>query len=210
MGSLRDVKSAKIKLAVLHATKELIGTSSFKDLYVLDVCSKVNISKVTLFKYFPQKEDILLYYLRIWCFQFAVSLKDYPVEGVDGVHYLTDRIADDYARYPGIWLSLIGYLASMKNIAKPFPVKEDERRLMFPDKEDIESIEIKSIEQTLEGFLLEAIFKGEIVKITNTSDLRELMMSLIFGILITAHAHSGKPAKLYFRNNIDIVLRGLK
>ena len=210
MSSLRDVKSAKLKLAVLSTTKELIGNKSFKDLYVLDVCKKVNVSKVTLFKYFPQKEDILLYYLRIWCFQFAVSIRKNHVEGVAGIHYLTDRIADEYTRYPGIWMNLIGYLASMNNIAKPFPVKEEERKLLFPDNEEFKSVEIRSIEQILEGFLLEAIFKGEITKNANTSDLRDLMMSLIYGIMLTAHTHSSMPAKLYFRNNIDIVLRGLK
>lgn len=210
MSSIREVKAAKIKLSILQATKELIGRKSFKDLYVLDVCEKVNISKVTLFKYFPQKEDILLYYLRIWCFQIAVNLKKNAIDGVDGVHYLTDRIADEYSRYPGIWLNLIGHLAAMNHVVKPFPVKEVEKKLLYPQVEDIKSVEIKSIEQMLEGFLLEAIFRGEIVKNTHSSDLCELMMSLIYGIILTAHTHSGKSAKLFFRNNIDIVLRGLK
>ena len=57
---LRKEKAARIKVQVLDQTLRLIGKKSFDDLYIEDLCAKVKISKVTLFKYFPQKEDILL------------------------------------------------------------------------------------------------------------------------------------------------------
>ncbi|MDH5475586.1 MAG: TetR/AcrR family transcriptional regulator, partial [Cyclobacteriaceae bacterium] len=67
MSKIRNIKAARIKTKILEETKSLIGKGSFKDLYVAELCERVKISKVTLFKYFPQKEDILLYYQRIWC-----------------------------------------------------------------------------------------------------------------------------------------------
>ena len=57
--SLRKEKAARLKVQVLDHTLKLIGKKSFDDLYIDDLCAKVKISKVTLFKYFPQKEDIL-------------------------------------------------------------------------------------------------------------------------------------------------------
>lgn len=210
LSKIRSVKSARIKLEVLKETKALIGKGSFKNLYVSELCKKVKISKVTLFKYFPQKEDILLYYLRIWCLDLAVSLKNDPREGLKGIYYLTDELSDEYERHPGLILSLLGHIATMERFPKPFTVKEEERKLLYPKEENLEKIEIKSIEQFIEGFILEAIFKGEITKRGDTNDLMNLVLSQIYGVILTAHQHRISPIKLYFRRNIDALITGLK
>src|SRR5258707_15592817 len=108
---LRKEKAARLKLAVLDSTLELIGKKSFDDLYVEEICNKVKISKVTLFKYFPQKEDILLYYFRIWCLRRAVELHDKPREGVQGMMFLFDKLSEDCESRPGIILSFFAYMA---------------------------------------------------------------------------------------------------
>ena len=75
--SLRKEKAARLKLAVLEQTVRLIGKKPFDDLYVEDICDKVKISKVTLFKYFATKEDILSYYFRVWCLRRVVELRGF-------------------------------------------------------------------------------------------------------------------------------------
>src|SRR5277367_2360065 len=92
--SLRKEKAARLKLSVLDQTVKLIGKKSFDDLYVDEICNKVKISKVTLFKYFPQKEDILSYYFRVWCLRRAVELHDKPKEGVQGILFLFDKLSE--------------------------------------------------------------------------------------------------------------------
>src|SRR5207253_8249685 len=103
--SLRREKAARLKLSVLDYTVKLIGKKSFDDLYVGEICDKVKISKVTLFKYFPQKEDILLYYFRLWCLKRAVELSDKPKEGLAGITFLFDKLSEDAEAHPGIILS---------------------------------------------------------------------------------------------------------
>ena len=71
---LRKEKAAILKLSVLENMIRLIGRKPFEDLFVDELCEKIKISKVTLFKYFPRKQDILLYYFRIWCLRRAVEL----------------------------------------------------------------------------------------------------------------------------------------
>ena len=92
--SLRKEKAERLKVQVLDNTLKLVGKKSFEDLYVDDICDKVKISKVTLFKYFPQKEDILMYFLRIWCLARTVVLSQQPCEGMAGIHYLFVKIAE--------------------------------------------------------------------------------------------------------------------
>lgn len=208
--SLRKEKAARLKVQVLDQTVKLIGKKSFDDLYVDDICAKVKISKVTLFKYFPQKEDILLYYFRTWLLSRAVELSHKPKEGVSGIYYLFDKLSEEYEEHPGLLLSLVGYLSDYKRSPKPFPLKPEERKLLFPDVVNISSIEILSLDQMLEKFSLEAIFKKEITRSTNTRDITNLLLSAFMGGIVVAYINHLSPVKLFFRRNVDLTLKGVQ
>jgi AcrR family transcriptional regulator len=208
--SLRKEKAARLKLQVLDNTLKLIGKKSFDDLYVDDICDKVKISKVTLFKYFPQKEDILLYYFRIWSLSRSVELAQKPKEGIQAIHYLFDKLAEEYEERPGFMLSLIGYLSDYKRPPKPFPVKVEEKKLLFPDLENVAALEILSLDQMLEKFVLEAIFRKEITKTTSTRDITNLIVSILFGGIVTVHLLQQNPVKLFFRRSLELALKGLQ
>jgi AcrR family transcriptional regulator len=208
--SLRREKAARLKVHVLDQTLRLIGKKSFDDLYVDDICAKVKISKVTLFKYFPQKEDILLYYFRVWCLRRSVELVQKPREGFSGISYLFDKLSEEYEEHPGILLSLVGYLSDLKRSPKPFPIKAEEKVLLFPDMPDITAIEILSLEQMIEKFTLEAIFRKEITRTINTRDITNLLLSVFMGGIVAAHLGHQSPVKLFFRRNIDLLLKGLQ
>lgn len=206
---IRKEKAAKLKVQILDQTLKLIGKKSFDDLYVEELCDKVKISKVTFFKYFPQKEDVLLYYFRIWCLGRAVELKDKPKEGVQAMYHLFDKLSEECDTRPGLMLSLIGYLSDSRRPPKPFPVKMEEKRLLFPEHEDINAIEILSIDQMLEKFTLEAIFRKEITKTTSTRDITNLLTSIFLGSVTTAHINQINPIKMFFRKNLEMLLKGL-
>lgn len=207
--SLRKEKAARLKVVILDATLKLIGKRAFEDLFVDEICEKVKISKVTLFKYFPQKEDILLYYFRVWCLHRAVELKQKPKEGLPGIYYLFDKVSDDMEQFPGIWLSLVAYLADFKRVPKPFPVKPEEKKIFYPAVADVTAIDIAPMEQMLEKFVLEAIFRKEITKATATREITQLMNSVLFGSILTAHLQQITPLKIFFRKSLDMTLRGL-
>ncbi|MFZ6000149.1 MAG: TetR/AcrR family transcriptional regulator [Bacteroidota bacterium] len=208
--SLRKEKAARLKLSVLDSTLKLIGKKSFDDLYVDEICERVKISKVTLFKYFPQKEDILLYYYRVWCLRRAVELKEKPKEGIQAIQYIFDKWSEDCESNPGITLSLIAYLSDLKRTPRPFPVKPEEKKLLFPATPDVQAIEIQSVDQMFEKFTLESIFKKEITKTTSTRDVTNLLTTLFHGSLVTAHINQITPLKMFFRKNLELLQKGLQ
>ncbi len=208
--SLRKEKAARLKLAVLEQTLKLIGKRPFDDLYVDDICEKVKISKVTLFKYFRTKEDILSYYLRVWCLRRLVELKDKPREGLQGIFYLFDKLSEDAELHPGIILSLIAYLANPKRPPKPFPVKAEEKKLLYPSIPDVQAIDIQSIDQMFEKFALEAIFKKEITRATSTRDVTNLLSAVFYGSVVTAHISQISPLKIFLRRNVELALKGIQ
>lgn len=206
--SLRKEKAARLKLAVLEHTLKLIGKKSFDDLYVDEICAKTKISKVTLFKYFPQKEDILLYYFRIWCLRRAVELNEKPKEGMAGINYLFDKLSEECDTHPGIILSLFAYLADLRRPPKPFPVKLEEKKILYPDKADISTIDIQSVDQMFEKFTLEAIFKKEITKTASTRDITNLLTTIFYGSVLTAHIQQNTNLKFFFRKNVELIGKG--
>lgn len=208
--NLRKEKAARLKIQILENTLKLIGKKPFEDLYVDDLCAKVKISKVTFFKYFPQKEDVLLYYFRIWCLNRAVELKAKSKEGLQGIYYLSDKLSEECEAHPGLMLSLIGYLADLKRPPKPFTVRPEEKIFLFPDQPEIQSVEILSLEQMLEKFTLESIFKKEITKASGTRDITNLFMAVLLGSIVTAHINQISPQRFFFRKNIDLLMKGLQ
>jgi AcrR family transcriptional regulator len=207
---LRKEKAARLKLAILDGTLKLIGKKSFDDLLVDEICAKVKISKVTLFKYFPQKEDILLYYFRLWCLRRAVEQSDKPKEGLAGINFLFDKLSEDAETHPGIILSLFAYLSDLRRTLRPFPVKVEEKKLLFPDLENIGAIEIQSVDQMLEKFALEAIFKKEITKTSSTRDITQVFISVFYGSVLTAHINQISALKIFFRKNVELIMKGLQ
>lgn len=207
--SLRKEKAAILKLSVLDHTIKMIGTKSFDKIHVDEICKKTKISKVTLFKYFPQKEDLLLYYFRVWSLRRLVELKEKPREGLAGIQYLFDKISEDFEAHPGIILSWVGYLSDMGRTIKPFPLKAEEKKLLFPEVEDIQLIELQSLDQMIEKFSLEAIFKKEITKTTSTRDITNAFMAIFYGSIINAYINQVNPAKMFFRKNVETLLKGL-
>jgi hypothetical protein len=106
-------------------------------------------------------------------------------------------------------LSLVGYLADLKRPPKPFTVRPEEKKLLFPDREEMHSLEILSLDQMLEKFALEAIFKKETTKASGTRDITNLFMTVLLGSVVTAHVIQISPLKFFFRKNIDLVVKGL-
>jgi hypothetical protein len=138
-----------------------------------------------------------------------VELRNKPKEGLQGIYYLSDKLSEQCETHPGLMLSLIGYLADLKRPPKPFPVRPEEKRLIYPDIEEVHTVEIFSLEQMLEKFTLEAIFKKEITKVSATRDISNLFLTVLLGSVVTGHINQISPLKLFFRKNIDLLMKGL-
>ena len=207
MATKRAKKSATIKLDILISTIQLVGKKSFRDLYVEDICEKAGTSKVTFFKYFPQKEDVLLYFLRIWCLDRAVELKEKPRAGMNGLYFIIDKLAETYDKYPGLILNLISYWTSLQRPPNPFPVKPIERQILYPKVTNWEAIEVLSLPMMVEKYVLEMVLTKQSNKHHDPSELSHLILSVIYGTIITVHTRQIHPLRILLRRNIDSLFK---
>jgi hypothetical protein len=88
-------------------------------------------------------------------------------------------------------------------------VKLEEKQLLYPDHPEIKMVEILSIDQMIEKFVLEAIFNKEIVRSSATRDISNVLLTVLYGSIIVAHTKQQSPVKLFFRKNLDMVLKSV-
>lgn len=208
--SRRELKSAGIKLDILNSTVDLIGKNPFRNLFVEEICEKAGISKVTFFKYFRQKEDILVYFMQIWCFKLIVNFSPRKYQGLHAARYIFGLINKDVEEHFNLMLALISYITSINEPPQRHYITSAERTLIFPDERNLDQIEILTIQQMFEKHLTEAIELKELNRKTDVKGVVQLITSLFYGTALVAHINGVKNKVNLYDFHIDSILKGLK
>lgn len=203
--SLRERKAAKLKLLILEVTRKKLASRNFQDIHVKEICEEVGISKVTFFRYFPQKEDVLLYYIRIWGFHITVELEQRNVSGLKAVRYIFEKFGEQCSRYPSLMLHVIKYYAESEKMPKPINIKKAEKIQLYPQKEGIEKLEVLAMDRLLEKHLLDAIFNTEVTKTSDVADMVRILMTVMYGSILVAKTKQ-LPVNVLLKKNIDSVI----
>ncbi|AWX57472.1 TetR/AcrR family transcriptional regulator [Brevibacillus brevis] len=185
--SLREKKKAKTKFALLDAALELIGDGSFRNVLVDDICERAEVSKVTFFKFFPQKEELLIYYMSIWQAECFVELRSTGKRGWEGVRHIFAKVTRDSQKQPGIMLSLISFLAEQKMHPCVPLLSDAELYLRFPKEEEREEIRATNLHQILQKCVQEAAEDGQLALHLSEEKAVILLFSMFYGAYLTAH-----------------------
>ena len=206
--NLRDRKKARIKYNILEVALELIGRGSLEELYVEEICKRAEISRVTFFKYFNRKEDILIYFMRVWCFHLAVEQRQDPLSGIAAIRRMYQR-AGDYADRPGIILSLIGFIANLSAPPTPVELSPAERLLHYPDTPEVLTVQIAPLGEMFTRHVEEARESGELKKDVNTPELVRALIGIFYGAALVAHTEGGQDPTGYYSSHLELVLASL-
>jgi len=185
--SLREKKKARTKLTLLQAGLELIGEGTFRNVLVEDICQRAEVSKVTFFKFFPQKEDMLVYFMSIWQAERFVELEDSPIRGWAAVRHIYSKVAEQSQEQPGIMLSLISFLAEQRMHPWIPELSPAELHLLFPDKEDIEEIMKNSLPGLFRRAMKEAKEDGQLAECLSEDEAVVLLFTTFYGSYLSAH-----------------------
>ncbi|MGG4442475.1 TetR/AcrR family transcriptional regulator [Brevibacillus fortis] len=185
--SLREKKKAKTKFALLDAALELMGDGSFRNVLVDDICERAEVSKVTFFKFFPQKEELLIYYMSIWQAECFVELRSTGKRGWEAVRHIFAKVTRDSEKQPGIMLSLISFLAEQKMHPCVQILSDAELYLRFSEHEEREAIRATDLHQILQKCVQEAAEDGQLALHLSEEEAVILLFSMFYGAYLTAH-----------------------
>lgn len=203
---LREIKKARTKITLLKAAFELVGETSFREVKLEDICQKAEVSMVTFFKFFPQKEELLIYFMRLWLAERLIELKLQPKRGIGAIRHLFRTVAEGAGRKPGLMLSLIGYLSEVSMHPNMPILSEAEIQLLYPGKEELVDAEAPNLGDLFARFIEEAKEDGEIPGHIPTDDLVKAMFTIFYGAYLTAHIYSSNQFMEFYDLHLKLLI----
>ena len=185
---LRELKKARSKIALYESFLSLMEDGTFRDVMLDDICRKAEVSRVTFFNYFQRKEDLLVYFMRVWLTERIIEIGAGRMRGFAAVRHLLQQVARQSERQPGIMPSLISYLAEM-NMHPCMPeLSEAEIRLLFPGNETV-GAEAPDMRKLLEACMREAKADGELRKEYTVDSAVQALFTVFYGGFLTARLY---------------------
>jgi AcrR family transcriptional regulator len=184
MTTKREKNAARIKYNVLEYVLEESRSRNFSDIQVIEICEFASISKVTFFKYFTQKEDIILYYKSVFTLRLIIAIEQQELEGMKALNYIVHEFAIEYTSRPSLILGLIHYFTGSTQYVNPTRVKPAERDLIFKDVDDTIDYEIISFAQLIEQLMLDVVFQKQSAISSDPKYLSEIFISTLYGGLV--------------------------
>jgi AcrR family transcriptional regulator len=202
--SLHRLRKARIKLGILSTTLELIGAGTYEELHVERICRLAEVSRVTFFKYFPKKEDVLLYFMRLWSLDRAMDQLDSPEEGEAAIYRLFQKAAD-YQDRPGIFLNIVGFIARLSAAPSVREISEIERRLRYPEDPRAWDIVIPSLGSMLETHVDEAISRGELKVKAGSKEIVAALQTIFYGTPLVVHMSGAADLAAFYRTHLNLL-----
>jgi len=187
----RELKKAKTKLECLKAMHTLSKNRSFKDIKVKDIASAVAITEMTFFNYFKTKEELLLYYMRMWCLDQMAAQLLRPLMGYAAIYRIFLHTSNEIKAYPTIMLSLIGYIASLHEKPTLLTIEPAEIYLRHPDLSSLQNADILDFDHLMLNHLKEIELK------LSKQETLNLLRSAFYGDAINAHMTDQETQSLY-------------
>ena len=80
---IKNEENAKIKkiLQILSTAEDLFQRFGFKRITIEEICVKANVSKMTFYKYFPNKNELIKHLMNSWLKQVEKTINEF--EGMD-------------------------------------------------------------------------------------------------------------------------------
>jgi AcrR family transcriptional regulator len=224
MKSIKDIplqqrKQARTRLALLDATIELMREKALADITVEEICQEVEVSKGTFFRYFPQKVDLLFYYIRLWNIEVVWHTNRIAgsASGIAVIEAIFELTAEVFKDHPRIFLELIALRAfEQQKFVKSIQshkrmVSQAERLLRFPDMEGIDLIPHRTLYRIIQDSLKDAIANKEIPKNIDIEDVSLSLGGIFYGVpLLIANQNTLNNLASAYKKQLHILWAGLR
>ncbi len=209
MPTKRELNAARIKYESLKYVLEECKSRNFAEIQVVEICKHVGISKVTFFKYFTSKVDLLLYYRSILTLNLILKLTELRLEGMKALNVIVQHFATEYAKRPSMVLGLIHYFTDSTAYVSPMAIKPVERLLFFPESAHL-VYEVIPFDQLVEQQMLDVVFKKQTTLSVNSQQLSEVFLSTLYGAIVLCRIKKTDHVSMFFFQILGTIFPGIK
>lgn len=201
---LRELKKAKNKIALYEAGISLMQDRMFSEVLLEDICKAANISKVTFFKFYQRKEDLLIYYMRIWLTERIIAIETEGITGFRAFRYLLQHVSTEHNLRPGIMPSLISFLAEVK--MQPFmpELSRAEVALLFPNHTDI-GAESPNMYRLFRRFMETEAAAGRLNPSLSVEQAVKICFTVFYGAFLTAQLYGASDVGRIYEDHLGML-----
>jgi len=209
--SLRERKHAKTKIAIMNAFIERLEETRFDDISIRQICKSVEVSEGTFFNYFPEKIDIINYYMHLTFLKvICKAQKDASGRGcIPLINAIFVRMAEELLNYNNIVYQTISLMIVQRERPKTVAISNLEKQIFFPGSEGIENIRVMLIDDYLKECLVGAVNSGELPKDININDVQVSLMTILGGTLLAAKFSAIKDKSYHYTRQLQFLWNGL-
>lgn len=201
---LRELKKARSKVALYEATLSLIGDKMFKEVMLDDICRKAEVSRVTFFKFFQSKDDLLLYFMRVWLTERIIEIEAERKRGFEAIRHLLYQVAEQSKEKPGIIPSLISFLVE-KNMHPCMPeLSHAEVRLLFPSNES-QGAQSPNMFELFRRCMAEADADGMLKKEVTVDLAVRGLFTVFYGAFLTAQLYASPNIAEFYEAHLQLL-----
>jgi AcrR family transcriptional regulator len=205
---LRERKFARVRLAILSAVLQLTKERSLAAISVREICEVAQVAPATFFNYFPSKEDVLVYYMRLWSIPVTLYCRAVTAQRTvfDAIITVFDYTAHEMEQYPRLMFEIIAYIAHATEPPRPPSLTRAERLLAFPDLPGAEEIEPQSIDELFTALLKQAVRTGELPSSFSTDAVALLLKTIFYGVPLATRREGVRTIRRAYHEALEVLL----
>lgn len=202
--SLRELKKAKNKIALYEAGLSLMKDRMFSQVMIEDICKTAEISKVTFFKFYQRKEDLLIYFMRVWLTERIIEIEQEGKRGFQAFRHLLAEVAKEHQVRPGMMPSLISFLAE-QNMQPCMPeLSQAEVSLLFPGHEEAGS-QSPNMYVLFQQFMKEEQQVGKLNKSLTLEQSVQICFTIFYGAFLTAQLYNSAEIGRFYDTHLGLL-----
>lgn len=199
--TLRDRKKLQTMESILDAFLTSLEYRAFHEIGVEDVCERANISKMTFFRYFTSKEEVLDYFVLRWCCQRSVEIQADKYQGKEGIRHVFQS-ASEIPQATKILVALLQYYSKLREPPAKKDLTEYERYLISGNRAAHVHVQILSLRDILNHYVNEADIPDDL-RVSFVDHLMTLFYGTPFQVY-TGMIRAGSLSEAY-RTHLDFV-----
>lgn len=210
--SLREKKHAKTKIALARAFLKRLKSTRFSDISIKEVCNAVEISEGTFYNYFFNKIELTRYFERLTLLKIAweVQKKEQQLEPLEMIEYAFDLMAIEISQ-PFLFYELISlFTAERIKLKEGQALTEAEKYFAFPVCNDIEKVEVVTLENLFSELINKAQKKGTVSKKIKANDILINLMVILIGVPLAIEIEDFDKINRLYRSQLKLLWKAVK
>jgi AcrR family transcriptional regulator len=208
--SLRETKHARTKIAIMNAFMDRLRHNHFDEISIKEVCRDAEVAEGTFFNYFPEKIDVIGYFLYlttvkiIWKGKKETSAKEY-IPLIDSVFsQMSEECNNNNLTY-----QILSVLLAQSERPRRITISAFEKKLAFPHCAGIEETPTMALDEWLNECVILAQKNGELSAKINVEDVVVSLMTIITGTLLAIRFSNSNSRGYHYMRQLQALWRGL-